>query len=140
MLEKSDYKFLIIGAFKCGQTSLVKYLKNRFKCEVLKLECIYNQNLPNKDWVKTYKDYTKIIIIRRDENRALLSNWRFFEAGMQLDEYKKLNEGKYDYYKWIKKWSIVNPIVLELEDMKLNPNFSNENKNVTNPIPSNYLE
>ena len=150
----------MIGFPKCGQTSLAEYLIKRLGGEFVadRAEIIWRE-----DGLKQFEEngylennYRPVIIIR-DPIERIWSDWNHLGRGYGFatfeeylanekpiggfGEYNPIKRSNYD--KWIKQWAKYNPIVLELEQMMLNPNFKHRNKGEEHfekyePIPAHY--
>lgn len=141
---KNPPKYVILGPVKCGQCSLQDYYNKKnpdFKC--LRLETIWTDN-GMAEFLKLKEQYPDIIpvIITRDVPDAVVSYYNYFKRRpeMTFEEFLDwpINHHRhgqlpnilygYDFDKWIKKWSSVNPIVVSLEEMKKDPDFDHVNK------------
>jgi uncharacterized protein YktA (UPF0223 family) len=129
---------------------MVEYLYTKYPgCIVDKVECIYKKSLPNPDWLHKYRDFTKILILRKNRKKALLSNYNYFMPGVSLNTYvnqpNNSNETnnifeQIDYDRWIKHWAPANPDVYYLEELMLDPLFPRLNKNQSTPTPARLLK
>jgi hypothetical protein len=145
--NQKPIKYLVIGFPKCGQTSLVEYLIKRLGGESVadRAEIIWKPDGLELFEKNGYAEigYRPVIIIR-DPIQRIWSDWNHLGRGYGfktfedyianqkqtdlggLGEYNPITRSNYE--KFIKRWQKYNPIVLELEEMKKNPNFGHRNK------------
>jgi len=150
----SRYKKIhIIGFPKCGSTSLRTYFKARYP--KIQVASFPSASLYQPDWETicggrcSQPDTLSVIITRNPVERIWSAyfwsqKWNYpskkhptFEEFLHWQppkEWRYTSSGLVDpidccdYEKYIKKAYKYNPIILRLEDMKKNPNFSNEAK------------
>jgi hypothetical protein len=144
--ERKRTKYLVIGFPKCGQTSLAEYLHKRFGSEnnADRGEIIWKPDGIELFEKNGYAEagYRPVIIIR-DPIERIWSDWNHLGRGYGfktfedyiynekqeglggLGEYNPIERSNYE--KYIKRWAKYDPLVLELEQMKLNPNFGHRN-------------
>lgn len=133
-------KFIIIGFPKCGQHSMAKYLKARFGItdkDILNPEIIWNKTALEeyeKNWAD--KPY-KLMILTRNIHDFVYSGFNFWKYRNKMSFEQFLDykidlwkgDGKQtvidraNFEKWIKPFYKFNPIILDIDELKLNPNF-----------------
>jgi len=139
--------WVIIGTPKCGQISMNQYLIDRFPLvgRVRKHEIIWK-----KDCIPIYKAELlrgglRPIIMIRDPIARMWSAYHYFPGMKEKypDPIDFLSHKGYstiygeenpvsgsNYWKWIRQWEQFDPIVINLEDMKRNPNYPKKNLGV----------
>jgi len=118
-------KLIIIGFDKCGQTALGKHLN----CKVDEL--VYYPDAVER-FITHYSDHTPVFILR-DKAEKLWSEYHYFGFGRNqimtweefLDHRSPLKDRGYttpiertDYWRYITPFKELNPLVVNLEDMK----------------------
>lgn len=140
--KKQDTKFNIIGFPKCGQVSMQSYLSEIYTGYNIRRDEIMWKRSGVEDYEKIYgKLGVRPIIILRDPIEAIWSYYWYMGHGdknnpvfMEYEEFlvapnynEQLGEENpiscYNFNKWIKRFTKFKPIIIELEEMKKNPNF-----------------
>lgn len=132
-------KYVIVGFIKCGQTSLIKKLKDEGHT-VEKLECVTHPLGP-KMIKKNYPGH-QVIILKRDPIKRIWSQYLF------LKEKRLYNKSFEEYLEWyrphhfwfnenpiyqshyaehIPRWQEMNPIIYEFEELIKDSSFPHEN-------------
>lgn len=142
-------KFVIVGFPKCGQNSLIEYLRKKHGLPVVgrdgrplvtKNEFIWHNDAFEKMKKLDYDGY-KCVIIKRDPVERIWSSYYYFGyyAKMSFEQYLNL-EGyssllgeenpikQSDYNYWIKKLSFFDPMIFDLEEISKDPDFPLINK------------
>jgi len=74
-------KFIIIGFPKCGQISLINYVREKFKEVIIKKdELIWNRNGP-EIFLEKYADRVTPMLITRDPIERMWSAYNYFQFG-----------------------------------------------------------
>ncbi len=150
MNELIPPKFVIVGFPKCGQNSLIEYLRTKYNLPVVgrdgsplvtKSEFIWHYDAFEKMETWAGRGY-KCVIIKRDPVERIWSSYNYFdyrskmtfEEYLNLEGYTKLlgeenplKQSKYDY--WIKKLNLYTPLVFDLEELKKDKQFPWVNEN-----------
>ena len=139
-------KMLIIGAHKCGTTSLQRYYEAR-GCGVIRNTQLFTRWDGPNIYRKKYSDYIPVVILRNSVERAwsdyhhrlrrdmirndmsyeeyCVENSRKFTDNLQLGELNIIEISKYK--QWLKNWHDIDPLVLRLEDMIDGGDFPSQN-------------
>jgi len=134
---------LIIGAHKCGTTSLQKYYEAR-GCDVIRNTQLFTRWDGPEIFKSKYSDRVPVVILRNPVKRA----WADYNHRLRRDmipgemnyetyceystkyscDYLKLGELNIieisKYQQWLDLWKDINPLVLWLEKMKDEIGFS----------------
>lgn len=134
-------KFLMLGFPKCGQHSMITYLKARFHIwDIKSVEILWNTTA-----LKTFEhnwateEYQLIIVIRNvyDFIRSGYYFWKYYKT-MSFENFldfklKKWDEDgtetvidRADFERWIRPFYKYNPMVIDIDEMAKNPNFPHE--------------
>jgi len=157
-IPKKD-AYLIIGFPKCGTTSLISYLKNKFpKATVQKSEIIYDET-----GIAHYKKHcmgmTPVIITRNIADK-LWSAFFFFKFDKQIEFEDFLHQEdtlwqnlgwnnpieQANHDKYIKPWLKYDPIIFDMDTLKEEDDFprlktSEKEKNIKIPrMPDFYRD
>lgn len=144
-LDGITKNILIIGTPKCGQNSLLQYLKKKYPDkDVQRLEVIWKPEVGFKHIEKEFQDYQLICIFRNNVDRIWSGYYYFgFYSMMTLEEYltfekpeelggigtaNPLLQGDYDF--WIKHYEKYDPIIVWLEDCEKLEGFPVENPTI----------
>ena len=157
-------KMLIIGAHKCGTTSLQRYYEAR-GCDVVRNTQLFTRWDGPEVYKRKYSDRIPVVILRDPIERA----WSDYHHRLRRDlihsdvDYKtycnrssqpfqnymiqgELNIIEISKYKqWLKNWHEVDPLVLQLEEMigevdfpldngYFNPTMTEEQKKFTREL------
>lgn len=144
---RNSNKILIIGLPKCGQHSLLRYLKKEFPDkEIDSVEYAWRGQEGIDLYHEKYEGWQPVIILRDNIDR-IWSSYNFFGYvdSMDLQTYLEVEkpdglggilpfinpivQGDYQY--WINIWKEYNPIILHLEDLQKLEGFPHENKTET---------
>lgn len=152
MISSTVEKFIVLGFIKSGQEAMVTYLQKRYGIFTRKDECVWRT-----DGIDIYKRKylergIRPVFITRDPVKRIWSHYHYFgfHKAMEFNEF--INHRGYDntifgeespisqsnYTKWIKPFLPYNPIVVSLEDMRMNPNFAQIN--MTKDVQKDYKE
>ena len=139
-------KMLIIGAHKCGTTSLQRYYESR-GCEVIRNTQLFTCWDGPVIYKRKYADYIPVVILRDPVKRA----WSDYHHRLRRDMIKgntpyevycKQKSGWYSdylelgelniieiskYKQWLKNWHEIDPLVLRLEEMQQDEDFGKVN-------------
>jgi len=137
---------LIIGAHKCGTTSLQKYYEDR-GCDVVRNTQLFTRWDGPEIYKRKYPDFIPVVILRDPVERA----WSDYHHRLRRDmvpvdfTYEMycrhssiyynnyLKQGELNiiqiskYKQWLDIWHDINPLVLRLEEMKHNEGFGTAN-------------
>ena len=144
LLEKG---FVVIGFPKCGQESLLEYLKGRYPNRKTKKDEIIWNKKGVEIFKEKYGDRMHPVIITREPILRMWSAYWYFEytgetpynERFTFPEYLKLEDYKYhigemnpvkqsNYQRWIKDWLELKPIIFKLETVSQNTNFPHLNQ------------
>jgi hypothetical protein len=141
--QNCDKHFCIVGMPKCGTVSLEKYLKDRFPGkEARRVEQVWKESSVERVVKQRPPEEWHYVIILRDNIERIWSGYHYFDYvnQMSLEEYLNYDVTKSyrmgianpikqaDYGHWLKVWSVVDPIVVTLEEVSKLPGFPHENK------------
>jgi len=150
MNEPTQPKFVVVGFPKCGQNSLIEYLRVKYNLPVVgrdgaplvtKSEFIWHYDAFEKMETWEGRGY-KCVIIRRNPADRIWSSYNYFgykekmrfEEYLDLEGYSKLlgeenpiKQSNYDY--WIKQLNLYSPLVFDLEKISIDPTFPTLNEN-----------
>ena len=157
---------VVIGFPKCGQVSVVQYLRKKYPNETVKKdELIWIKNGVEK-FRNKWKN-SKVVIVERDPVDRMWSAYNFMQYGgdkkppirelytfpeyLELTGYENLvgemnPVSQSNYNKWIGRWLEFEPEIFKLEELQKEKDFPHENKteNVTNekftPMPEAHRE
>jgi len=137
---------LIIGAHKCGTTSLQSYYEGQ-GCDVIRNTQLFTRWDGPAIYKKKYKEFIPVVILRDPVERAFADYHHrlrrdMIENDMPYEDYcisKDIfpDHENYDYLKlgelniieiskykqWLDNWHDINPLVLQLSEMKHDDGF-----------------
>jgi len=96
-------KYIVVGCRYNGTKSLLEFVKSK-GYDVIENHGLFDLNDGFNDWYFKYKDRTPLIIISEKKKHL------------------------FNFDKLLKKWGFTNPIILNLEELKQNPNFPHLHK------------
>jgi hypothetical protein len=154
-------KFVVIGFIKCGQSSLIEYLRREHDLPVIdsngdplvrRNECIW-QHDGVKTMEKLDKQGFKCVIILRDAVERIWSSYYYFghyrkmtyekylalEGSNSHGEENPIKQSNYNY--WINKFEKFDPLIFHLEDISSKMDKINITKDPNyRPIPTPLRE
>lgn len=139
--------FVVIGFPKCGQESLIEFLKLKYPKRIVKKDEIIWNKKGVEIFKEKYGDRMTPVIIKREPILRMWSAYWYFEytddkpynERFSFPEYLELEDYKYhigemnpvkqsNYYRWIKPWLDLDPIIFKLEDLIHNKQFPHLNQ------------
>jgi hypothetical protein len=129
----------VIGSWKCGSTSLAKYLKQRFPDKWVGKQEVFHMKDEQIELHNNEPDCIYYVILRNNTEKFHISMWKFFYSELKFEEYMKLkdvrktgmsSEELADWTKHLNRWykKVNNLQVVYLEDMQQNANFPHMNR------------
>lgn len=155
---------VVIGFPKCGQVSVVQYLRKKYPNETIKKD----ELIWIKDGVEKFRskwENAKVVIVERDPVDRMWLAYNFMQYGgdkkppirelytfpeyLEITGYENLvgemnPVSQSNYEKWIGRWLEFKPEILKLEELQTHADFSHENitKKITGepfkPMPEAY--
>lgn len=152
-------KYIVIGVIKSAQNSMIEYLQKRFGIFTRKDEIIWRKDAVDI-YKRKYADYNiRPVIITRDPVKRIWSHFHYFNYSVSLsfEDFLKMRGysiifgeenpiSQSNYTKWIEPFLPYNPVVVDVDDMQMNPNFPTLNKTskefdgYTQDIPTENVE
>jgi hypothetical protein len=129
----------VIGSWKCGSTSLVKYLKGRFPDKWVGKQEVFHMPDDKFQLHNNEPNCIYYVIIRNNIEAFHISMNKFFYPELSFSEYMQLkdvrktgmsSEELVDWQKHLNRWykKVKNLRVVYLEEMQQNRNFPHMNK------------
>lgn len=129
-------KFIVLGFMKCGQNSVLEWLKSKHHTVILHERI----NEPDyiKEWEKSLSDYRPVIVVRDPVERCWSQYWyASWSEKMSYEDFLKHDFRERednsdpiiisDYRRWIVPWLKHNPLIYMLEYLKTLKDFPYEN-------------
>ncbi len=129
----------VIGSWKCGSTSLVKYLKQKFPDKWVGKQEVFHMKDELIELHNNEPDCIYYVILRRNIGAFHNSMHKYFYPTLTFQEYMKLKDVRKtgmsaeelaDWQKHLNRWynKVNNLQVVYLEEMQQNPNFPHKNQ------------
>jgi len=156
MSERTQNKFVIVGFPKCGQSSLIEYLRVKYNLPIVgrdgaplvtKSEFIWHYDAFEKMLKWEERGY-KCVIIKRDPVERIWSSYNYFgyREKMTYEEYlnfegytnllgeeNPIKQSRYSY--WMRQLLYFSPIIFKLEEVSKDPKFPKLNEGLKYQMP-----
>ena len=134
----------VLGSWKCGSTSLVRYLKDKFPDKWVGKQEVFHMQDEKFQLHNNEPNCIYYVIIRKDLNEFYRSMWQFFYPELEFRDFMELKDVRKtgmsvvelgNWNKHIARWEkkVKNLKVLFLEDMQKKDDFPHLNK--TSDLP-----